>query len=425
MARHSKLKLSTLLIASTVSSMSYASGFALIEQSVTGLGRAFAGSAATAEDASTLFFNPAGLTNLHHSEIDIAMNYIAPQSDFSDSGSTSVFGAPLSGGNANDAANNAIVPNFYYSRPINDRATFGLGINAPFGLVTEYNDTWKGRYHAVKSDLKTININPSLAFKATDKLSLGFGLNYQKIDLKLTQMADLGALGGASTSQKADGKVNLEADDSSWGYNVGLMFQATDATRLGLAYRSKVSHHLKGYGTLHNASGALAADGNISGDVDLPESLSFAFHHQINKQWAVMGDASWTRWERFKALTIISDGSLPSSSKPENWSNTMRYGLGVSYAHNDKWSFRSGIAYDESPISDTFRTPRIPGEDRKWIAVGASYKYSENMTVDAAYTHIFVSDPKMDDTDSKGYALKGDYNASIDILGIQMRWLFL
>lgn len=425
MTTHCKLKGLTFFIASIVSSTTYAAGFALIEQSVTGLGRSFAGSAATAEDASTIFFNPAGLINLQHSEIDVALNYIAPQSQFNDSGSTSVFASALSGGNSNDAANNAIVPNFYFSKPINERLVFGLGISAPFGLVTEYDDTWKGRYHAVKSDLKTVNINPTLAFKLSDKLSLGFGLNYQKIDLKLTKMADLGALGGAGTSQKADGKVKLEADDSSWGYNLGVMLQATKATRIGLAYRSKISHHLKGYGTLNNASGALAADGNISGGVDLPESLSFAFHHQINSQWAVMADASWTRWERFKALTITSDGSLPSSNQPENWSNTMRYGFGAVYTHNNKWSFRSGIAYDETPISDRFRTPRIPGDDRKWLAVGASYQYSENITVDAAYAHLFVSEPNINDTDSKGYTLKGDYNASVDILGVQMRWFFL
>jgi len=426
MAQQKTLKLTAFLMASTLSSMSYGAGFAIAEQSVTGLGRAFAGQAAVAEDASTIFFNPAGLTYLEHSEMDVAMNYIAPKSEFTDGGSTSVFAAPLTGGNGGDAANDAIVPNFYYSRPINDRTVFGLGVNAPFGLVTEYDDDWKGRYHGVESDMKTININPSLAYKASDKLSLGFGINLQKVELQLTQMADLGAPGGAGTSQTADGKVNLEADDWSWGYNLGVMFQATEATRLALAYRSKISHTLTGNGTITQVStGTIVADGNIDGQVALPESASFAIHHQINDKWAVMGDASWTRWSRFKELAINSDGTLPSSSKPENWENTMRYGLGLSYDHNDKWAFRAGVAYDETPISDEFRTPRIPGEDRTWVAVGATYKYSEHITVDAGYTHIFVSDPKINDVDANGYTLTGEYDASVDILGVQMRWLFL
>lgn len=332
----------------------------------------------------------------------------------------------MTGGNGGDAGNDAIVPNFYYSRPINKHTVFGLGVNAPFGLVTEYDDDWQGRYHGIESDMKTININPSLAFKATDKLSLGFGVNLQKVELQLTQMADLGALSAAP--QASDGKVNLEADDWSWGYNLGVMFQATEATRLALAYRSKISHTLTGDGTITQvATGAIVADGNISGQVALPESASFAVHHQINDKWAVMADASWTRWSRFKELAINSDGTLPSSSKPENWENTMRYGLGLSYDHNDKWAFRAGIAYDETPISDEFRTPRIPGEDRTWVAVGATYKYSNNITVDAGYTHIFVSNPSIDDetTDALAHELIGDYDASVDILGVQMRWLFL
>lgn len=425
MTQHYKLKLGSFLIASTLSTMTYASGFAIIEQSVTGLGRAFAGSAAVAEDASTIFFNPAGLTNLTHTELDVGLNYIAPQSEFRDSGSRSPFGVPLTGGDGGDAGNNALVPNIYYSRAINERAVFGLGINAPFGLVTEYNDAWQGRYHAVKSDLKTININPSLAFKATDKLSVGFGIDLQKIELTLTQMADLGALGGSSTSQKYDGKVNIEVDDWSWGYNLGLTYQIQEATRLGLAYRSKISHMLEGYGTLHASTGVLAADGNISGGVDLPESLSFAIHHQINQQWAIMGDASWTRWSRFKELSINSEGTLPSSVKQENWSNSMRYGLGFTYTHSDTWTFRGGVAFDQTPVANPYRTPRIPDQDRKWLAIGASYKYSANITVDTGYTHIFVNDPTINDTDNSGYTIKGDYEASVDILGIQMRWLFL
>lgn len=349
MNKINKIKLSALVVTSVISSTSYSAGFGLIEQSVTGLGRAFAGGAAVADDASTIYYNPAGLTNLKHPELDIGLNFLAAKIEFTDSGSTSAFAAPLTGGDDGDVANNAFLPNLYYSTPLNDRLHVGIGITTPFGLATEYDDSWKGRYHAVKSDLRTININPTIAFKATDKVSVGFGVNLQKIDLELTQMADLGGLGGPAFSQKADGKVNIEADDWSWGYNLGLMLQATESTRLGLAYRSKVSHTLKGNATLRTATGALAADENIMGNVDLPESLSLAVHHQFNTKWAVMGGATWTRWSRFKELAIISDGPLLSSTKQENWDDSMRYSLGVSYQYNDKWTLRSGIAFDETP----------------------------------------------------------------------------
>lgn len=432
MAQHHKLRVSVLLMATAFSSMSYAAGYAIIEQSVTGLGRAFAGSAAVAEDASTIFFNPAGLTYLEHSEMDVALNFIAPQSDFNDDGSTIAGVIPLSGGDGGDAGKNAFVPNFYYSHKFSDRTVAGIGVNAPFGLVTEYDDTWKGRYHAVKSDLKTVNINPTIAFKPTEKLSLGFGLNLQYIDLELTQMADFGAaLFGIGGAQTADGKVKLTADDWSWGYNLGLIYQATQATRLGLSYRSKISHHLKGDGKFSNVPAPLTGvffNGDIDGKVTLPESASFAVHHELNDQWAVSADATWTRWNRFQELVINSDDSPRlNSSKDEKWDNTMRYGLGLTYLHNDKWTFRGGIAYDETPISDEYRTARIPGEDRKWVAIGATYKYSDTITIDAGYTHIFLSDPDINETLDPPLSqnLVGEYDASVDILGVQMRWLFL
>ncbi|WP_273150737.1 OmpP1/FadL family transporter [Methylophaga thiooxydans] len=421
-------KLSTLLLLSSASPAAWSAGYAIQEQSITGLGRAFAGSAAVAEDASTIFFNPAGLTYLDRTEMDMGLNYIKPQSEFRNDGSALPnSGAPftgqaLTGGNGGDAGHEAFVPNFYLSHPVNDKVTVGLGISAPFGLVTEYRDDWVGRYFAVKSEMLTANFNPTIAIQATEKLSLGFGVSAQYIDVKLSQMADLGARGGLP--QAADGKVKLGADDWGYGYNLGLLYQATDDTRIGLAFRSKISHTLKGDGTLKDASGNTVVDDNIQADVDLPETLSLAIHHRLNKQWSVSADATFTRWSRFSELNIQSDGGQLSSVKAEDWENTMRYGLGVDYRHSDKWQFRAGVAYDETPIPNAERrTARIPGNDRKWVAVGATYHYSENIILDAGYAHLFIDNPKINETDDTGYNLKGEYDASVDLLGVQLRWL--
>jgi len=446
MAQYKQIQLTVILIASTFSSLSYGAGFAIQEQSVTGMGRAFAGSAAVADDVSTTFFNPAGLTYLKHSEVAGGLQFIFLKSDFDNNGSSlpgALGGGAITGKN-DDGGTSAIVPNFYYAHKLTDTTVFGIGVNAPFGLVTEYDDDWVGRYHAIKSDLKTININPSFAFKATDKLSLGFGVNLQYIDLELTQAVDFGAVcakAGApgtacNTPQAFDGKAKLTADDWSWGYNLGLIYQATEATRLGLSYRSKVSHHLTGDGkwTIPDnatvqavAAGAGFTNNSISGDVDLPETASFALFHQINDKWALMGDVTWTRWSRFQDLTINSaTGNRLNSSKEEKWGNSVRYGLGLNYSYNDKWTFRTGVAYDETPVPDKqHRTARIPDNDRKWLSVGASYKWKENLIIDAAYSHLFISDPKIDETDSNGYNLNGKYEASVDLLGVQMRWLLL
>ena len=411
------------------SSSAGAAGYALIEQSITGLGRAYSGSAAVADDASTIFFNPAGLANLSRKEMNMGLNLIAPRAEFSDRGSN-VNGSPLTGGDGNNAGELAQVPNFYYAHPLNDTTVVGIGVGAPFGLVTDYGDSWQGRYHAIRSDLLTININPSIAFKTTEKLSLGFGFNLQYIDLELSQAANFGALTGAP--QQNDGRVRLTADDWSWGYNLGMTYQFTEATRMGISYRSKITHDLTGDGEFRipeNASSTAAAlgfrDGNINGRVTLPESASIALHHQLNSRWAVMADASWTRWSRFEELRINSDVDRLNSVKAEDWENSMRYGVGVEYQANERWSWRTGIAYDETPIPNAQRrTPRIPDSDRTWLAIGASYYYSDNIILDAAYTHIFMKDTSIDDTDSNGNQLLGRYKNSVDIVGVQLRWLF-
>ncbi|THK41845.1 transporter [Methylophaga sp. SB9B] len=411
------------------SSSAGAAGYALIEQSITGLGRAYSGSAAVADDASTIFFNPAGLANLSRKEMNMGLNLIAPRAEFSDRGSN-LNGSPLTGGDGNNAGELAKVPHFYYAHPLNDTTVVGIGVGAPFGLVTDYGDSWQGRYHAIRSDLLTVNINPSLAFKATEKLSLGFGVNLQYIDLELSQAANFGAFLG--NSQGNDGRVKVTADDWSWGYNLGMTYQFTDATRMGISYRSKITHDLNGDGEFRipenvsvQAADAGFRDGNVNGRVTLPESASIAFHHQLNSQWSVMADASWTRWNRFEELRINSDVRGLNTVKEEDWENSMRYGVGVEYQANERWSWRTGIAYDETPIPNAQRrTPRIPDSDRTWLAIGASYYYSDNIIVDAAYTHIFMKDTSIDDTDSNGNQLLGRYKNSVDIVGVQLRWLF-
>ncbi len=440
MAHHYK-KLGFLLTSSAFTSAVMASGFAIQEQSVTGLGRAFAGSAAVADDATTVFYNPAGLTQLSRPQIAAGLHLILPLSDYRDTGSTTaaaIGGAPLSGNDGIDAGETAVVPNFYYAHQFNDRFYGGIGITAPFGLATDYKDDWQGRYHALRSELKTININPSFAYKASERLSVGIGISAQYIDLELSQAVDIGSacaaalIGACAAPQSNDGKAKLKADDWAFGYNLGLTYQVNEATRLGLAYRSKISHTLEGDGEFRLPDNAQAlagafTKGDIYGDVDLPETLSFAIHHQIRPDITIMADATWTRWSRFKELAINSDDvARLNSTKPENWENTMRYAIGLDYQYNAKWTFRAGVAYDESPVKDEFRTARIPDKDRTWLAVGTSYKMSESLFLDAGYTHIFVDDPDVDETLELplDHRLVGEYDASVDIVSVQARWLF-
>ncbi|MDH3600615.1 MAG: outer membrane protein transport protein, partial [Candidatus Tectomicrobia bacterium] len=273
-----------------------AAGFAILEQSVKGLGGAFAGGAAIAEDASTVFFNPAGLTRLRGVQTEAALHIIIPSFRFKNQGSALngalTGGVPmpgtLSGGNGGDAGEVGAVPNVYYAHQLTDRLHVGLGVNVPFGLSNEYRDGWVGRYHALRSELSAINVNPSLAFKATSFLSIGAGLNIQYVKARLTSAIDQSALclGLAARGRvpstlcasaglvtpgnvATDAEIDLDdATDISLGYNVGVLFTPTSSMRFGVHFRSAIRHELEGDAkfdrvntTLSNTTGLLVDQG--------------------------------------------------------------------------------------------------------------------------------------------------------------------
>ncbi len=429
----------------------HASGFALVEQSVKQVGSAISGGAAAAEDASTVFFNPAGLTRLKGDQFVAGGHIISPSSKFSGSARTNAAlgGATISGGDGGEAGSAAFVPSFYFSHEVNDRLRLGLGIGAPFGLSTEYDSNWVGRYHAIKSEVTTLNINPALAFQVNDQLSLGAGLNFMRASAELSNAVDystvcLGSLPPASCaalglatpgSTTTDGKIVIEGDDWGYGFNLGLLYQVTDKTRIGAAYRSKVKQDLQGTAdfsgpagiTLPAAFTAILADTDASATVTLPASLSLSMTTAIAPKWDLMADVTWTQWSSFDELRIEFDNPLKDDSvQPEDWENTYKLSLGFNYHHNEAWTWRAGIAYDQTPIPNAeSRTPRIPGNDRKWIAGGVSYTASPAVTLDFALAHLFVSDTDIDATDTAfGHNLSGSYESDVNILSAQVNWQF-
>jgi len=389
-----------------------ASGFALVEESASGLGNAFAGGAASAEDASTLFFNPAGMTRLPGKQASLVLHAIKPTIEFSNTGSTAAPGRPLGNGGG-DAGDWAAVPNFYYAMELSPQLRAGIGISSPFGLKTEYDPDWMGRFLAIKSELQTVNINPSLAYKVNDQLSLGAGLDAQYIKAELTNAVNLGV---------AEGLAQVKGDDWSVGYNLGVLYELNPATRFGLAYRSDVRHKLEDDVTF--SGGVPAPNGPISAEITLPETVSLSGFHQINPQWAVMGDVTWTRWSRFKELRIVRDTGAPVALTTENWDNTLRYSLGANYQATGKLKLRSGIAYDQSPVSDPYRTARIPDANRTWLSMGANYKLSQADSLDAGYAHIFVNNASINMGSAGTGTLVGTYDNSVDILSVQYNHRF-
>lgn len=415
----------------------FAAGFALIEQSVSGLGTAYSGGAASAEDASTIFYNPAGLTRLQEQQLIVGAHVIMPSVKFHNEDSAHVTGQPLSGGNGGNGGVTKVIPNFYYSRKITDKFSVGLGINSPFGLATEYDKNWVGRYHAVESDLLTVNFNPAIAYKITDQLSMGAGFNVQYLKAKLTSAVDFGTIGyllhvPGFAPQQNDGMVELDGDSWGVGYNLGLLFEFSKNTRMGVAYRSAIDQSLGGTADFQDVPAALKSafrDDDVNADITLPDSLSVSFFHQFNPQWIVTADFTWTDWKHFKDLTVNFEGNQPSSVTTESWQDNYRYSLGVSYLPDANWTVRLGTAYDTSAVPDAaHRTPRIPDSDRIWAACGLGYRISNSFNVDLGYAHLFVNDPEIKKTatgeDQLRGALKGYFDAHIDILSAQLTWKF-
>ncbi len=452
----------TVCIASTGwASCAHAAGFQLFEQSVSGLGTSFASTAA-AEDASTLWWNPAGMSYLSGTNFTLAGHIVRVTAEFKNEGSRTFLpppnGLPLSGGNGGDAGGVAFIPNFYLTHSVTDKLSLGVGVNSPFGLTTEYDDDWVGRYHAIKSELLVVNINPSIAWKINDAFSIGGGVNLQYAKAELSSAVDfstvcLGAAaanpllgpvcagGGLTVPGNAarDGKATVDGDNWGYGFNLGAVWQIVPSTRVGIAYRSSISQDLEGDIKYKNVPAAFAAAPPLSAafantgataSVDLPEIVSLNVYSQIDPSWALMADVTWTRWSRFEEIRVKFDNGAGDSVTTEDWDNSFRVAIGGTYKPSEKWTLRAGVAYDQSPVPDEFRTPRIPDEDRTWVSFGANWKLTQNASLDFGYAHIFVKSASINQPASRPEnngrgTLIGEYdNPSVDIISLQYNHRF-
>lgn len=394
-----------------------AGGFAIGTQSGSGTGNAFAGGAAAADDASVAWYNPAGMTLLPGSQIAGALHTVKPSFKFQNQGSTGLFAAPGTG-DGGDGGGWAYIPNGFLTMAINPGLSFGVALNAPFGLATEYDAGWRGQLVALKSDIKAVNINPSIAFKLNDTVSVGAGVSVQQIDAELTSFAG------------ANGIATLNADDMSYGFNLGIMIQATPRTRIGAHYRSKIDYDLEGTITL---SGFPAGNSNVKADLEVPDSFSLSVFHTLDPKWELMGDITWTGWSSLQQLQVIrTSGPLSGATFTTlqfQWDDTMRYAVGANYRMNDRIKLRFGVALDETPTNDQFRTPRLPDQERTWVAFGVQYKPSRTSALDVGYAHEFIKDARVNNpvpgfTTCAAGCLTGTFESQVDIFSIQFSQSF-
>ncbi|MEW6205932.1 MAG: outer membrane protein transport protein [Pseudomonadota bacterium] len=377
-----------------------AAGFALLEQNASGAGVAYAGKAAIGEDASAAWFNPASMSRLKERQVVLGGHYIDLNSEFNNEGTTTPPAMTTNTGrNVGDFGSEGYIPNFHLVLPFNDKINFGLSVATPFGLKTDYQPDWIGRFQGITSDIKSVNINPSVSYKVNEQWSVGAGVSAQKLDAKLSSSTVLGL--------NTESLTTIAGDGWGYGFNLGVMGQLTPATRIGVAYRSAIEQDLEGNVTF---SGPAAATQNsdLSSKIRLPSSLSISSVTDLNPKWQLLADATWTEWTTIQKLQFdrvnAGAGAAPIPVQDYEWKNSWRFAVGGIYKYSDTINLKAGVAYDMTPVPDERRKVRLPDEDRITLAVGSQYKFDKATTFDVAFQYVMPDKAKIDSTEGAGGA---------------------
>ncbi len=415
-----------------------ADGFRIL-QGGPSIGNAGAGSAAAAEDPSTAFFNPAGMTSVRRGAA-VQVNAIDVGLRFDDDGSRGArSGRPLSGGNGREAGVGALAPGAFAVAPLGERWACGIAVTSPFGLETDYGTEWVGRYFATRSLLQTLDVAPSLAWRASDRLSIGAGVDFQALRADLGNAIDFGAVAVNSlgedraralhlTPQRDDGSARLTGESFAVGANAGLLWRASERTRIGLTWRSAVRHDIEGdaeFTVPRDARrlrlGGYFVDTDASSEITLPEVASIGVVHAIDRAWTAVAGADWTRWSRFQTLDIrFANPRQEALVEDENWRDTLRPAAGLVYRPDAKWTFRVGASYDPSTVADSDRHARSPDVERITLAAGVGVRLSESATLEVQYLHAWGHEATIDVRSRDQGHLVGSYRTSVDYASVQL-----
>jgi long-chain fatty acid transport protein len=396
-----------------------ASGFALQNQNGAGNGYAYAGAAAVAQDASTIYFNPAGMTYLapgHH--ISGAGNLLIRSLRFNDAGSGAFLSYPL-GDNGGQAGGLSVIPAVYWSMSLGSAFRVGLGVSPTFGNATDWSKTFIGRYQGVKSGITTVNFNPSIAWKLHEDVSVGIGFNVVMFDADLRSMAPVTSL----LPVPVDIQTRLKGDDVGFGYNLGVMFRLSESTRMGLTYRSAVDLKVDG----HLSAPGVAIPASVP--VKLPGSASLAISHMMNERLRLLADLTWTGWSSLPAIVAKNQtsGAILANERL-GFEDSFRVGLGAQYQYTQRLRLHTGFAYDRSPVRNSLdRTVRLPDSDRFWLAVGLNQKLGERTSIDVGYSHVFFEGAEINRPSFPNPSLqvvRGSFDTGVHIISLQLNHHF-
>lgn len=421
-----------------------ASGFQLKENSVKAMGRAFAGSGVATGDASVVVNNPATMTSFEGTTIQSDITVVDLNASFDGggyAGTGTPLARPLTGGDGGNAGKPTPIPAMSIIHKFDNGLAVGAMVSAPFGLKTEWDRGWVGRYQALTSDLKTVDLTLSAAYEIVpDRFSVGAGLVYERAEAELSKAVDFGSLLAFSSvpgfaPQSADGEAVITGDDTGIGFIVGMNFRPTDKLAIGVSHRSEIDHELSGKAdwtvpgsarAVFNGIGrsALFNDGKALAKLTTPSVTSVSLAYQFNDQLTLMGDFAKTDWHSLKEIRIEFANPDPDSVEDFSWDDTRFWSIGAEYKLSEAFTLRAGYAYDETPTTFATRTPRLPDEDRRWYSFGLTWNMSEQIEINAAYTRIEPDAPKIGINDSTRHSVFGEFSSDVNLFGISGRYSF-
>jgi long-chain fatty acid transport protein len=419
----------------------WAGGFFVPQQTITGIGRAFAGDAAGIDDPSTIFSNPAGMTRLGDAQVSVGVSLIKPTISFKDNGSSAAMpgtlGLPViyGGNNGGDPGSWTPVPNLYAAMPTSNKDLwFGIGVTAPFGLGIEYDPGWFGRYDSIETQLLTIDAAPSVAYKINNFISVGAGLDLQYANATLSNALP-DPLNPGGPTPATDGLVTLKENGFAVGYNLGVLFQPTATTRVGLSYRSGITQNLSGDATIQGLSGPLAGQNGVFGvstKLNLPAIASLAVSQKVTSKLTLLGEVQWFDWSTFQELRFQFDDGRPDVVLPQNYRDSYTVAVGAEYKVTDDVTMRTGFQFDQTPTVDSDRNTNLPDGNRYWITLGADWRISDRSSLDAAYAHVFFENGDVNVTrtfyDGTPLAstvnVNGQAQTSVDTVSLNFRYKF-
>jgi long-chain fatty acid transport protein len=448
-----KTVVSVAVFSALISLSAQAEGYKLFEQSVSSMGNAYAGRGAQVTDASLVYSNPAALTQLDGAQLSGGLNLISAKTNYRNATAQSANGQSVVGRSEGANSLNELVPFVFYSDKVSEQLSWGIGFYVPFGLSSDYDDDFVGRYFADETAVQVLSLQPAIGYKLNEQWSVGAGISINRAEGTLSKFKDhsgLCELGEATTNAMFGGMpvyndaycnshYEVEGDDIAFGYTLGIHGEPVKGTRVALTWHSAVRYTLKGDSVITNTpitganvagnpnfavvapdrpaidlrTGKLAANNRlVEGsqlDLTTPASAAFSLDQQLTEALSVQFSAAWTQWSEFQSIDIVSNDANPSISLntqlppnlnsegyigyiPEYWQNSWSFALGATYVYQPELTLKAGVAYDENPIEQSHKTARIPTNDRVWLTVGANWQLSDKLSLDFAYGYLFTGD---------------------------------